>query len=133
VPRVLAVLLLVLVAGCSAGPAAGGLGPVGPTTRSPTSAAVFDCGRVDVRRLSAAQRPTRLEMADGCLRNALLDGQPARLVRVFEDGRTTYVVTGRGQLAITQEAGGGSRLRRCTHATGLFELGTCTRDPGSGR
>ncbi|MEO5709093.1 MAG: hypothetical protein ABIQ59_04660 [Nocardioidaceae bacterium] len=133
------VVLLVLVAGCTTSPsepAEPDRGPVGPATRTPSSTETFDCGTVDLRRMRAPERSRRLALVDGCLHNALLDGQPARTVRVSGAGgstlRTTYVVTGRGQLAISARQGEQVRLRRCTNASSLFELGTCTRDPGPG-
>ena len=105
------------------------LGPVGPSTPTPGSTAVFDCGTVDVR---GADRQ-RLERAAGCVRDALAAGQPARFVRVDADGgRTTYLVTGRGELSISTEQDGRTRVRRCTNATGLLLLGSCSRDPDPG-
>jgi hypothetical protein len=75
-------------------------------------------------------------MAEGCVRDALAVGQPARFVRVDDDGgrptRTTYLVTGRGELSVSTEQDGRTRVRRCTNATGLFLLGTCSRDPDPG-
>ena len=112
------------------------LGPVGPSTPTPGSTATFDCGAVDVRGLGADRRRTRLERADGCVRDALAVGQPARFVRVDDDAgrrtRTTYLVTGRGELSVLAERDGRTRVRLCTNATGLFLLGTCSRDPGPG-
>ncbi len=135
----MAVVLLALLAGCTSAPDAPdapGLGPVGPVTRTPSSTETFDCGRVDLRHGSAGARRRLLANAGVCMRDALLDGQPARFVRVSGSGaavlRTTYVVTGRGELAISQTFGSRTRLRRCTHATGLDRLGSCTRVPGSG-
>ena len=132
----MAVVLLVLLAGCTSAPDEPGLGPVAPVTRTPSSTETFDCGRVDLRQGSADARRRLLASAGVCVRDALLEGQAARFVRVSGSGaavlRTTYVVTGRGELAISQTSGSRTRLRRCTHATGLDRLGTCTRDPGSG-
>ncbi|CAN5648024.1 hypothetical protein BH10ACT10_BH10ACT10_17100 [soil metagenome] len=135
-----ALVLLLALAGCTTStpePAEpSDRGPVGPATRTPSSTETFDCGTVDLRRMRPTERSRRLALVDGCLHNALLDGQPARSVRVSGSGgttlRTTYVVTGRGQLAISARQGEQVRLRRCTNASGLFELGTCTRDPGPG-
>lgn len=132
------VVLLVLVAGCTSSPAAPDpdLGPVGPVTRTPSSTQTFDCGTVDLRRLRASEISRHLAAVDGCVGNALLDGQPARSVRVSAVGgtavRTTYVVTGRGELTIRQTIGAQTRDRRCTHATSLSHLGACSRDPGPG-
>jgi hypothetical protein len=95
---------------------------------------VFDCGTVDVRKSGADEGD--LDRAAGCLRDALAAGQPARFVRVgVEAGRptrSTYLVTGRGELSVSVEQDGRTRVRRCTNATGLFLLGTCSRDPDAG-
>lgn len=131
------VLLCLPVAGCTDPARSPSPPPVGPVTATPHSADTFDCGTVDLRAGTPKQRSRRLGVADVCLRDALTIGQPARLVRVGGDSgltvRTTYVVTGRGEVAVAEDAGGRVRLRRCTNATGLFLLGTCTREPGSGR
>ena len=140
--RVAGLLALLLaagtsIAGCS-GPAARpasdpALGPVGPGTPTPRSTAVFDCGTVDVRGRGVDPRPTELDRAAGCVRDALAVGQPARFVRLGGDAgrptRATYLVTGRGELSVSVEQDGRTRVRRCTNATGLFLLGTCSRDP----
>ncbi|QWZ07775.1 hypothetical protein KRR39_20670 [Nocardioides panacis] len=146
--RVVGLLAGLLAAGTSLGgcsaPAARpapdpALGPVGPSTPTPGSTAVFDCGTVDVRDLhgvGADRRRTALDRAAGCVRDALAAGRPARFVRVGGDAgrptRSTYLVTGRGELSVSVEQDGRTRVRRCTNATGLSLLGTCSRDPGPG-
>ena len=134
----MAVVLLALLAGCTSAPDARRPGSV-RSVRSPAprrAARRSTAGGCDLRQGSADARRRLLANAGVCVRDALLDGQPARFVRVSGSGaavlRTTYVVTGRGELAISQTSGSQTRLRRCTHATGLDRLGTCTRVPGSG-
>ncbi len=132
------VLLVLVLAGCTGGSPvptspAGGPPTATPTARSPH---VFDCGRVQPASRAPVRHAKMLGLADTCLRNALSIGQPARFVRVedAEGGtvRTTYVVTGPGELSISADDGHRVRARRCTGATGLFLLGTCSRDPTAG-
>jgi len=122
-----------LAAGCTGTSNSGpGRGPVAPATLTPYDAASFDCGTLDVRSTPGPATRRALTNADVCLRDALVAGQRARFVRVTRVGghveRTSYDVTARGALSITETQQGRTRARRCVGAVGLFRLGRCTRD-----
>jgi hypothetical protein len=127
--RSLALVLLLLLGGCSGTTKAGGPDlPAGTGTHAPTKSAqpVYDCGRAG----PTANRARRL--GEQCLESAIQVGQPAFFVdvsrRLGVRVVTRYDVAGQGDLTITVTQNGLSQVRQCVGAASLRVLGSCSRE-----